>query len=169
MATDEELVARVAAGEGAALERLLERYERPLAAFLRRRTGGVDVEDLYQETWMRVVRASPRFDGSRRFSPWLFQIAINLCRDWYRSRPPETGLASIDFAPAPSDTSDAALTAEALLAKLPDVQREALVLRYYNDASEKEMSEILGCPVGTVKSRIHNALARLAALARERR
>ena len=90
--SDEKLAARVAAGDSAALEELLRRYERALAGFIRWRTGGIDVEDLSQETWMRVVRGAPGFDVSRRFSSWLFQIATNLCRDWWRSRRPEIAL-----------------------------------------------------------------------------
>lgn len=168
MASDEDLVSRVAAGEAGALEELLRRYERPLSAYLHRRTDGRDVEDLYQETWMRVVRAAGRFDVSRRFSTWLFQIATNLCRDWYRRRAPESVVGDPDEQPSPSSGRvDAALTARTLLARLPDAQREALVLRYYHDMSEAEISEILGCPPGTVKSRVHNALARLAALLSE--
>jgi RNA polymerase sigma-70 factor (ECF subfamily) len=166
---DEDLVERVAQGETGALDVLLRRYERPLNAFLHRRTGGLDVEDLYQETWMRVVRAAPGFDSKRRFSTWLFEIAANLCRDWWRRRPPEA-IASetadvADPSRAGSARVDDTMTVEALLAKLPDAQREAVVLRYWHDFSEAELSEILGCPRGTVKSRLHAALARLAELA----
>ena len=165
--SDEQLVARIAAGDAVALEELLRRYERALTSFLHRRTGGADVEDLYQETWMRVVRGAPGFDVSRRFPSWLFQIATNLCRDWWRSRRPEIGVECLGNIEAPAaQRTELALTADALLATLPDAQREALVLRYYHDVSEAEMSEILGCPRGTVKSRIHNALARLSALVR---
>ena len=165
MGNDEELVARLAEGDASALEALVRRYEHALGSFLHRRTGGRDVEDLYQETWLRVVRAAARFDRSRRFSTWLFQIATNLCRDWWRLRRDEAAGVEAELLPDPhvADPTDA-LAVEGLLAKLPDVQREALVLRYYHDASEAEMSDILGCPRGTVKSRIHGALARLASL-----
>src|SRR5213596_28626 len=89
MATDEELIAAVASGDGRGLEELCRRWERPLYQLIARHTGGRDVEDLYQETWLRVVRAARRFDPGRRFSTWLFQIATNLCRDWHRRPPPE--------------------------------------------------------------------------------
>jgi RNA polymerase sigma-70 factor (ECF subfamily) len=162
---------RVAQGEASALEALLRRYERPLGGFLHRRTGGRDVEDLYQETWLRVVRAAAGFDRRKRFSSWLFEIAANLCRDWWRRRPPEvTGeeyLDAGDIRPDTHERVDDVMTVEALLAKLPDAQREAIVLRYWHDFSETELSRILDCPKGTVKSRIHNGLARLAELAAE--
>jgi len=170
MPSDEELIGAVGRGEGRALEELCRRYEKPLYQFLHRHTGGRDVDDLYQETWLRVVRAARRFDPARRFSTWLFQIAVNLCRDWHRRPPPEPvdpadvdGLAD---GPGPAARADAALDARRLLAALPEAQRSVVVLRYYHDLGEEEMAVILGCPRGTVKSRLHSAMARLASLAR---
>src|SRR6266403_3031261 len=108
MASDAELIAAVAAGDGHALDGLYRRYERPLYQFLFRHGGARDVEDRVQETWLRVVAAAPRFDPSRRFSTWLFQIALNLCRDWRRRPPPEpVDMADAETragAPAPTDT-----------------------------------------------------------------
>src|SRR6185503_14881254 len=86
MASDEELVGLVGSGDEAAVRELLRRYERPLSNFIYRHTAGQDVEDLFQETWVRVVRQARRFNPALRFSTWLFQIAINLCRDWHRRR-----------------------------------------------------------------------------------
>ena len=168
MATDEDLVARLARGDEAALRDLLRRYERPLSSFIHRHTGGRDVEDLYQETWWRVVRHSARFDPARRFSTWLFQIAVNLCRDWHRRAPPEADAAVDDLVAADTrQRAEAAADAATLLAELPEPQREVMVLRYYHDFSEEQTADILGCPKGTVKSRLHHALARLAARVRE--
>jgi RNA polymerase sigma-70 factor (ECF subfamily) len=181
MATDEDLMAAVAAGDGRALEELCRRYERPLYQFLFRHTGGRDVDDLYQDTWLRVVRAAARFDPRRRFSTWLFQIAVNLSRDWHRRPPPEAvDPAAIDAGSAassvagsagahdPTATSDAAIDARRLLADLPDAQRAVVILRYFHDFSEDEVAAILDCPRGTVKSRLHNAMAQLIARARPR-
>ncbi len=178
---------RVAAGDEQAVRSLLERYERPLFAFVGRHTGGRDVEDLFQETWLRVVRYAARFDPSRKFSTWLFQIAVNLCRDWHSRRPPspigdaarepsQPGAADRSTSHEPSAAGDAgrsdrkataALDAERLLATLSPAHREALVLRYYHDLGEAEVSEVLGIARGTVKSRVHTALGRLAALVAE--
>jgi RNA polymerase sigma-70 factor (ECF subfamily) len=169
MATDEELVGQVAAGDEDALRELLRRYERPLAHFIHRFTRGRDVEDLYQETWLRVVRHAPRFDRPRRFSTWLFQIAVNLCRDWHRRRPPEPAEpVEPPMTADPTTHVEHRIDTARLLDVLPQPQREALILRYYHDLSEAEAAEVLGCPTGTVKSRVHNALARLATLVRDR-
>jgi len=167
MATDEELARDLARGDEPALRELLRRYERSLSSFLSRQTCGRDVEDLYQETWLRVVRHAGRFDPSRRFSTWLFQIAVNLCRDWHRRPPPEPAAPATDAAaPSPLGRTEAALDAAGLLGSLPPPQREVLILRYYHDLSEAEVATILDCPKGTVKSRMHQALARLSAQVR---
>ncbi|MBX3024421.1 sigma-70 family RNA polymerase sigma factor [bacterium] len=165
MPTDEALVAQVARGDEQALAELLRRWQRPLAHFLHRRTGGRDVEDLYQEVWLRVVRAAERFDGERRFSTWLFQIALNLSRDWQRRQPRESGAASGEGDGA-APPGDAGIDVARLLARLPDGQREVVALRYLHDLSEDDVASILGIPRGTVKSRLHHAIATLNALVR---
>lgn len=167
VASDEELVGEVANGEEAALRELLRRYERPLAHFLYRQTGGRDVEDLYQETWLRVARSARRFDRSRRFSTWMFQIAVNVSRDWHRRAPPEPQPEPTVAASSTLAATEARLDAARLLGLLPEAQREVLILRYYHDLREEDIALIVGCPKGTVKSRVHNALARLASAVRE--
>jgi RNA polymerase sigma-70 factor (ECF subfamily) len=169
MPSDEELMRLVATGDERALETLCRRYERPLHQFLWRHLGGRDVDDLYQETWLRVVRAAARFDTRRRFSTWLFQIAVNLCRDWHRRPPAEPhDPATLDDAgPDSTVRGSAAIDAARLLAALPEPQRAAVLLRYYHDLPEDEVAAILGCPRGTVKSRLHHAMATLKALASE--
>jgi len=168
MPTDEELVGRLAGGDESALRELLQRYERPLASFIHRHTAGRDVEDLFQETWWRVVRHARRFDPARRFSTWLFQIAVNLCRDWHRRTPQAPQELADDLAaPDTRARSEAGADARRLLAELPEAQREVIVLRYFHDFSEEQTADILGCPKGTVKSRLHHALAHLSARVRE--
>lgn len=170
MASDEELIDAVARGDEPAVRELLRRYERPLSHFIYRYTAGRDVEDLYQETWVRVVRAARRFEPGKRFSTWLFQIAVNLCRDWYRRAPPEASQAADDLpGPAGLERTEAAIDAARLLAQLPPPQREVLMLRYFHDLTADETAAVLECPTGTVKSRLHEALARLAASVKEER
>ncbi|MEW6270683.1 MAG: sigma-70 family RNA polymerase sigma factor, partial [Thermodesulfobacteriota bacterium] len=115
-----------------------------------------------------------RFDPARRFSTWLFQIALNLCRDLRRRELPVPASPALDEAADPASCGmraalDDAIDARRLLDALPEAQREVVVLRVLHDASEAEAAEILGCPRGTVKSRLHHALARLAGLARDPR
>lgn len=163
--SDEALMRRLAEGDAQALEHLSRRWEQPLHRFLHRHTGGRDVDDLYQETWLRVVRAAGRFDPARRFSTWLFQIALNLCRDWHRRPPPEPVDPSTVTLTSPAP-SDAGIDARRLLAALPEGQRSAVILRYYHDLGEDEVAAILDVPRGTVKSRLHQAMKRLVSLAK---
>ncbi len=169
MASDEELIGAVAGGDQLALRELLRRYERPLSHFIFRYTAGRDVEDLHQETWLRAVRAARRFDPGKRFSTWLFQIAVNLCRDWHRRAPPVPMEPADSVGATQLDRAEAKVDAVRLLTRLPTPQREVLILRYFHDLTESEIAAILGCPPGTVKSRLHHALARLAAAAKENR
>ncbi len=174
----------VAAGDEAAFEQLLQRYQRGLAAFIWRHSDGCDVDDIYQESWLRVLRNAGSFDRRRRFSTWLFQIALNLCRDRHRRRAVRGELATGDRggtgagsgegdaqalveAKAARDESarlDAGIDLQRLLDRLKPDQRDVLMLRYYQDLSEAEVSEILGIPRGTVKSRLHGAIKALSAM-----
>ncbi len=157
---------RVQRGDDAALAELLARYRARLFAFLTRRSGP-DAEDLFQETWLRVVRARDRFDPSRRFSTWLYQIANNLCRDRGRRRAVEAGWRESVAEPARQERSleapplDLALDMHRRLAALPDRLREVLLLRYYHQLTEPEIAEVVGIPRGTVKSRLHHAVRAL--------
>ena len=123
------------------------------------------------------------FDPSRRFKPWLFTIAANKARDWLRSRT-RRGEVPLDaklsgradgeesFADLLADDEaplDDKLEAEErrrlvqrVLAAMPDLLREVLVLAYYHRFAYKEMAEVLGIPLGTVKSRVHSAVGHFA-------
>ena len=162
MRSDAELVRAVADGDGSALAELCARWERPLHRFLHRSGAGDDADDLFQETWLRVVRSAGRFDDERRFSTWLFQIALNLARDAGRRRARTELGSDVDTGgPGGIEHVEHAVDAERLLDALPDAQREVVLLRLFADRSEDECAEILGCPRGTVKSRLHLAVKRM--------
>ncbi len=167
VASDEELMARLQAGDERALEQLMQRYQGPLYGFLSRRVGSA-ADDVFQETWIRIVRARERFDTERRFAAWLYQIANNLCRDRYRRV--DAMRRAVDSFQVEDETLRAAPEAPALpdrdvmrerVLALPDRLREVLVLRYYEDLGEEEMSRVLGVPRGTIKSRLHAAVKAL--------
>ena len=151
------------AGDEGALAILMDRYKGPLYGFLNRRAGNAAADDLFQESWIRVVRARARFDPKRRFSTWLFQIANNLCRDRARRRAVEhrylegARLESEGLATPPAPVGPR-LDMERRLAALPGRLREVVLLRYYHDLGEKEIARALGIPRGTVKSRLHAAV-----------
>jgi len=179
--SDEELVTRLAAGDAASLRELMQRYRGPLYGYLCRLLGSPeDADDLFQEAFLRVLRHADRFDPSRRLRPWLYSIATNLVKNAYRSRSYRDAvpldraddddgdtLAAQLAERAATSPGDAAARAESArlvrraVADLPERGRAALVLYYYQGLAYGEIAEVLGIPVGTVKSRIHNAVARL--------
>jgi RNA polymerase sigma-70 factor (ECF subfamily) len=148
-------MARLQAGDETALGELLERWRGRLFAFLARRTGATAAEDLFQETWLRVVRARDSYDPGRRFSTWLFQIANNLCRDRGRRLRVEEGWRDAVREQVRHDPQRLEPP------PLSDAFREVLILRYYHHLAEAEIAEVLGIPRGTVKSRLHHAVRAL--------
>jgi RNA polymerase sigma-70 factor, ECF subfamily len=184
--SDEVLLARVKAGDEPSLSALVERYRRPLYGYLHRMLGdAAEAEDVFQETFLRVVKHLPRFEEGRRVKPWIYAIASNLVKNVYRSRkyrekasidqeaeggePLSRSLAALSQA-APHEVVSASERAEAVrdaVAKLSPASRDALVLFYFQALSYEEIARALEVPLGTVKSRIHNALAKLAGLLRQ--
>jgi len=165
---DEALAVRASQGDGEAFAELVRRCSGPLYAFLRRYgLERADCDDLFQETWMRVLSNLDRFDPQKRFSTWLFQIALNLCRDQARRngvRARFRDLAADRPAAWPGQTVEEEVETARVVAavgELPPPQKEVLLLRYFSGFSETEASRILGCPSGTVKSRLHAAVQAL--------
>ncbi len=166
-------------GDEQALALLMERWRKPLYSFLHHRVGDA-ADDLFQESFLRLVRARQRYDPSRRFSTWLFQISNNLCRDrWRRLSARDRAheafrnelLATQGEGGGGGEMrSDESAVLRAQLFALPERLREVLVLRYFFDQSEAEIARVLDIPRGTVKSRAHAALKALrAALAGQQR
>ncbi|MBN2288738.1 MAG: RNA polymerase sigma factor [Candidatus Glassbacteria bacterium] len=139
-------------------------YQKPLYSFIVRMVENrATAEDIFQETWVRVIRHIGSFRGDARFSTWLFQIALNQCRNAMRSLGRRSFVSLEDageFPVEPEMDADRILIAgrvRKFLASLPVKMREVLVLRYYHDKSEQEIAAVIGVPVGTVKSRLHRA------------
>lgn len=157
------------------LEQLVAEHQGSLFAFLYRMCGEAELaEELMQETFVRALRAAKRYRPEGKLSTWLFSIAANLLRDWWRRQARRGVHLPLDDAPGlpggGPGTEEIALgrleqgqVRMALLA-LPLEQRSALVLRYYHDLSYEEIAGVLAVPIGTVRSRIHNGLARLKRL-----
>lgn len=187
MLTDEQLLAKYRAGEEAALADLIHRYEQELFAFLHRFVADqAAAEDLFQETFIQVHRNAATFDAQRRFRPWLFTIAANKARDYLRAHSRRTihsldnaaggggggdgeGSTFLDLMASDSPTPPTELgNAEDLarvslvLAQLPALYKEVLVLSYFHEFAYKDIAEMLHIPLGTVKSRLHAAVASFA-------
>ncbi len=168
-ATDGELVRRLREGDAMALELLMKRYGRPIYGFIRRQVGDRGhAEDLYQETFLKVLTKVDTCRDPEAFKPWAFTIAANLCRNEARREGVRAAdrTAEVSGQPAPNPES-AAISSETrqkierALAELPAAQREVFVLYQYSHLSYDEIAKVLEVPVGTVKSRMNAALTAL--------
>ncbi|UCD27850.1 MAG: sigma-70 family RNA polymerase sigma factor [Planctomycetota bacterium] len=179
--TDEQLLANYLEGQVSGFELLVQRYSRELFNFLARFTGnGPTAEDIVQETFLQIHLSAGSFDQRRRFKPWLFTIAANKARDFLRSRSrkpevplhasvgseDEEGQQFLDFlsdaASSPLEVLEKKQEQEfvrSIVDQMPVNLKEILILCYYHRFAYKEIADILGIPLGTVKSRLHSAVA----------
>jgi RNA polymerase sigma-70 factor (ECF subfamily) len=178
--SDAELLSRYIAGDERAFEEIVERYKNALYAFLRRFLNRQDlVEDAFQETFLQLYSSRESFDLERPLRPWLFTIAANKARDALRkqqrqattsigtmSEPDDVSiddvlntLSSYDVTPVDElNRDETAARVRETIASMPDNLREILILAYFDQFSYKQMAEMLGIPIGTVKSRLHTAI-----------
>ncbi len=173
--SDEELVAAFQAGETAAFDQLQVRWAGRVRGAIHRVVGdSEDVRDLSQEVFLKVYRGLGTFKQEARFSSWLYQIALNACRDRLRRRRRrlqvrlddlEEGtpaLASSSAGPLDMVVSgDLRRAVARAVAALPDEQREVIVLKEYQGMTFVEVAEALGLPVSTVKTRLYRGLHQL--------
>lgn len=183
-ATDEQLMWRVKLDDdAAAFARLVARWERPIQRLCFRMTGdGHRAEDLTQTAFTRVFTRRADWEPTGKLSTFLWRVALNLCHDELRRRhrrgefslealaEEPDGTAGDRFAadqPPPDAEAEASERGELVrraLDRLASHYREVVVLRHYEGLKFREISEVLGIPEGTVKSRMTEALAQLTRL-----
>jgi RNA polymerase sigma-70 factor (ECF subfamily) len=174
--TDGELIERAKAGDRAAYEELVRRYEQQAfrAAYLVCRDAD-DARDACQEGFVRAWRALGSFRSGAEPRPWLMRIVVNAARNRRRGSGRRLNLALRIAQDRPSDgaapSPEAAVLADerrarliAALNRLGDDDRTVIGLRWFADLGEAEMSAALGVPRGTVKSRLSRAMGRLRAV-----
>ena len=172
---DERLLARAAvAGDPRAFGEIVERHKVAVFGVCRRYVGGTDAQDLAQETFVRAFVNREQFDPARPIRPWLLTIARNLCIDRLRSSE-QRQRSEPDMSVFPDRTISAeqevagrqqlALLRRGL-AELPEGQREAIAMYHRDGLSYREMSEVLGVPIGTVMTWLHRGRKRLRELIR---
>ena len=170
--TDDELMVDQIAGDENALRVLVERWERPVFAFLVRMLGSPEeAEDLCQDTFISMIKASGRYRPDGKFQSWLFRIAGNLARSRLRRRKILRWLPlTAEQAETPAGDPDALarLTGreerhlvQGAVARLPDRQRQALVLKQYQDLSYQEIADAMGTSVSSVQMLLHRAMTTL--------
>ncbi len=178
--SDEQLFQRYTDGDPEGFRLLVERYEPRIQGFLRKRLNDEErVQDLTQDTFLRIHRARESYDPARKFSTWIHTIANNLLKNEFRNRSrrrettfsdirPETspsGAASrpVDFAAGGADPEREAYRSElrqaigTAIERMDEHHRVPFVMREVEDRTYEEIAEAIGIPVGTVKSRLNRA------------
>ncbi len=187
--SDETLFEQHRRGDPGAFRALIERHQNDLLRFLTRLMGDpAGAEDVFQEAFLQAHTASHTFDPERKFRPWLFTIAANKARDYLRRKgrrrtldlsAPVDGksdgggdgtagsfidLMEVDVPPpdAALDRQETSHRVQKCLDQLPHSLREILLLSYFQRLSYLQIADELGIPLGTVKSRLHSAVAGFA-------
>jgi RNA polymerase sigma-70 factor, ECF subfamily len=159
------------------LDRLIEQYQHRLLRYLVYLTANREfAEDLFQETWMRVLERGDQYNGRSRFDTWLFAIARHLVIDASRKKSalslealtePQDGSVPLEVAGheiSPYESLDRRETGQrigAALTHLEVAQREVVMLRFQEDMSLDEIAQVTGAPLSTVKSRLYRGLEAL--------
>jgi RNA polymerase sigma-70 factor (ECF subfamily) len=164
-----------------AYEVLVSRYERELFSYLRRYVGSSEMaEDVFQATFLQIYVKRDRFEAGRRFRPWLYTVATNQAIDAQRrnrrhrmvsldqksGNDEEGDLMSVVSSAGPTavenlEDEEAREWVRGAVDDLPETLRAALILVYHQGLKYREAADVLGIPVGTVKSRLHAALLKL--------
>ena len=155
------------------LDRLIEQYQHRLLRYLTYLSGNRELaEDLFQETWIRVLERGHQYDGRHEFSTWLYAVARNLTLDYLRKKRPlslDGLMEDEEHAPLePADTrpmawevmqqQEQAERVNAALVGIPVEYRETVILRFQEGLALDEIATVTGAPLGTVKSRLYRGL-----------
>lgn len=168
---DREVLKRCLRGETESFGEIVEAYKHSIFERVYRWVGHAETaEEITQDVFMKAFRQAGNFRGEAKFSTWLYQIALNRCRDFYRSGksrkeqplPPDTALES----PAPLEDEKAGRAEDAArlrraLEKLPPIYREAVSLRYLDEMSNEEITKVTGESLSNVKMRVSRGLMKL--------
>jgi RNA polymerase sigma-70 factor (ECF subfamily) len=174
----EDTLVRMRRGDPDALSAVISRYQHRLYRYLLRLVREpATADDLFQQTWLRVMERIGRYDARRNFESWLFSVAHNLAVDFWRGKRGDSLDAAADAGDPPGERLPAAgpdaleqlldFERGAMLAvcinELPAIHREVLTLRFEEDMKLEEIAEVAGIPLSTVKSRLRRALEALRA------
>ncbi len=184
--TDEQLVCEYANGNNEAFDTLLIRYKQRLFSYIFQMVRDRDLaDDIFQETFIKAITTirQGRYSDMGKFSAWLYRIARNLAVDSFRAEKGENVVSADDAdydvlnrRELDEDTIEDVMVdlqieedLRRLVDRLPDVQRQVLEMRYYQDLSFKEIAEITGVSINTALGRMRYAILNLRRMAKENR
>ena len=169
--SDEELVEAFQRGDQSAFDALIHRWDRKIQGAIYRVMGSdEEARDLCQEAFLRAFRGLGTFKREARFSSWLYQIALNVCRDRLRRRRGRTQVSLDELEGDPAvivtgptaldlvERGDLARVVARAMESLPPEQREVVILKEYQGLTFPEIAEVLDVPVSTVKTRLYRGL-----------
>ncbi len=154
------LVSRAVRGDMSALEQLIRLYYGKIFDYISFHVRDrAEAEDLTQEVFLKLVRSMPGYVPTGSFSAFLYRIARNCVIDYARKERPGAALPEDAAAEDRFPAVEARLTVEALLRRLPEEQRECVILYYIRGLKYREIAQVLEIPVSTAKSRVARGLA----------
>ncbi len=169
--SDEQLMSSLQKGDESAFNILYDRYSDRILYYMYKmlRQDESKAQDFTQDVFLKVVEYSEKFDTNKNFKTWIFTIAANHCKNYFRSNKQmvelESSKASKLFQDSKEDEYDQKEFRNRLnseVDKLSCTYKETFILRYKEDLKLKEIAEIMDCPVGTIKSRLNHVTGVLA-------
>jgi RNA polymerase sigma-70 factor (ECF subfamily) len=168
MTSDAELIGRSLAGDGEAFMEVIGRHETAVGTYLARRAGREAAEDLLGDVWLAAFESRGTYDRSFAGArPWLYGVALNRLRRYWRSRPAEDLVPDMtslgrgwDPWPAVDVRVDTQVVLRAALARLRPEEREVLTLVAWEDLTVADAARVLGLPAGTARRLLHQARRR---------
>ncbi|WP_456274712.1 RNA polymerase sigma factor [Bacillus sp. AK031] len=175
MSEDRQLIQEILSGSQAAMEVLTRKYYKDVFAFVFRKTGNRDLAyDLTQEIFIKVMKKIGSYSNSGSFKSWVFTIAVNHCRDYWKSAEHRriqkqselkeylsNEKTNVSYIFAQKETRE---RVKAAIGELPEYQRDAIILKYYHEMKIHEIATVTNANESTVKSRLKQGLGKLAKL-----
>ena len=167
------VIRQVLQGERDAYADIVERYKNPIYNLAVRLTGNLsDAEDLAQDVFIRVYENLDRFDITKRFFPWMYTVALNVIRNYNTKNKPklmrfqkdnysDKWLKHTDTPEKSVSENQQQKKLARCILKLPTIQKEAVVLRYYQGLTFEEIAEVRSCSLSAAKMRVYRGLEQL--------
>ncbi|MFT4412217.1 RNA polymerase sigma factor [Fredinandcohnia humi] len=175
MPEDQELIDEILRGSHAAMEVLTRKYYKPIYAFVYRKVGNRELAyDLTQEIFIKMMQRIESYSKQGAFKSWLYSIAVNHCRDYWRSSDYkntskqaellDTVKSEGNSVPYIFERKETREQVKEAINSLPDIQKEAVILKYFHHMKIKEIADVTKANVSTVKSRLKQGLGKLATI-----
>ncbi|MFA9560445.1 RNA polymerase sigma factor [Evansella sp. AB-rgal1] len=175
MQSDESLIEEIKNGSQAAMEVLVKKHYKNIFAYTYRKVGDYHLAyDMTQEIFIKMMKSIASYNGQGKFQHWLLKIAVNHCRDYYRSsfyrRKDELNEIDYQLKDERENVEDLlskkleSVRVKAAVDQLPDYQREAIILKFYQDLKIRQIAELTEAKESTVKSRLKQGIDKLKLL-----